>query len=347
MYPCIKSDCHLNTHTKCNESHARMHTFANTRLQAPANLCVGKGVWILVPGASKKVRVQIEEGMLVDGYLKFSLSSDGSGGFLASPQPQLQFGREEAKKTATQDAEGEPSESPSKEREQDREGDRGSRGATTFSKHVDAPFLLQKSGKCGGQRARDGADDTEKCKKGERQAGKRGRADRREVDVCDGLEHREDSTCESSASGKEQAKCSADDEARVIMGRSGQEHAVDRTKKKHVARERGGVSMSERKQASERKRQKAEEEDGKHSAGAKGGLTMSPDVETLENEIRHLRELIVSSDEGEEANKKVRKKKRRDVEKSGTLSESEKEALIAEALRNAALLREENAETRN
>jgi hypothetical protein len=316
-----------------------MHTFANTRLQAPANLCVGKGVWILVPGASKKVRVQIEEGMLVDGYLKFSLSSDGSGGFLASPQPQLQFGQEEAKKTATQDAEGEPSE----EKGRDREGDRGSRGAYTLSKHVDAPVLLQKSGKCGGQRARDCAEDTEKCKKGERHAGKRGRADRREDDACDGLERREDSTCESSASGKEQAKCSADDEARVIMGDSGQEHAVDRTKKKkHVARERGGASVSERKQSSERKRQKAEEEDGKHTAGAKGGLTMSPDVETLENEIRHLRELIGSSDQGEEANKKVRKKKRRDVKKPGTLSESEKEALIAEALRNAARLREEN-----
>lgn len=123
-----------------------MHTFANTRLQAPANLCVGKGVWILVPGASKKVRVQIEEGMLVDGYLKFSLSSDGSGGFLASPQPQLQFGQEEAKKMGTQDAEGEPSESPSKEKGRDREGDRGSRGAYTFSKHVDAPFLFRKEG---------------------------------------------------------------------------------------------------------------------------------------------------------------------------------------------------------
>jgi len=283
--------------------------------------------------------------MLADGYLKFSLSSDGSGGFLASPQPQLQFGQEEAKKMGTQDGEGESSESPSKERGRDREGDRGSRGAYTFSKDVDKPFLLQKSGKCGGRRARDCADDTEKCKQGERHAGKRGRADRREDDACDGLERREDSTCESSASGKEQAKCIADDEARVIMGDSGQEHAVDRTKKqKHVARERGGVSVSERKQASEKKRQKAEEEDGKHTAGAKGGLTMSPDVETLENEIRHLRELIVSSDQGEEANKKARKKKRRDVEKSGMLSESEKEALIAGALRDAARLREE---TRN
>jgi hypothetical protein len=35
------------------------------------------------------------------------------------------------------------------------------------------------------------------------------------------------------------------------------------------------------------------------------------------------------------------------MEQSGTLSESEKEALIAEALRNAARLREETAETRN
>jgi hypothetical protein len=132
------------------------------------------------------------------------------------------------------------------------------------------------------------------------------------------------------------------------MGDSGQEHAVNRTKKKkHVAREKDAVSVSERKQSSERKRQKAEEEDGKHTAGGKGGLTMSPDVETLENEIRHLRELIVSSDQGEESNKKVRKKKRRDMEQSGTLSESEKEALIAEALRNAARLREETAETRN
>ncbi len=105
----------------------------------------------------------------------------------------------------------------------------------------------------------------------------------------------------------------------MIMGDSGQEHAVNRTKKKkHVAREKDAVSVSERKQSSERKRQKAEEEDGKHTAGGKGGLTMSPDVETLENEIRHLRELIVSSDQGEALIKGKRQTRRSGKRKGAT-----------------------------